>query len=291
LSLSIRVPAKINLWLEVIRKRKDGYHDLSSLMLPVKIYDFLELEFRETMGITLECDDPEVPPDASNLAWRAAEMFLHAVGSKMGLHLRIAKNIPVAAGLGGGSADAAGVLLALNTMHKNCLAMPELESLGQDLGADVPFFLHQRPALATGIGEELYPVTGIPDYPLVLIKPPLRVSTGWVYEHLKLTRRETRIKLQGFVDRPWQLLDVLQNDLESVTMSEYPVLSRMKEWLILNGAIGALMSGSGPTMFGVFRERNQAERTSVLAKRTWEECWVEVAQVRGNSAIPENMYF
>jgi 4-diphosphocytidyl-2-C-methyl-D-erythritol kinase len=285
LSLEVRVPAKINLWLEVIRKREDGYHDLSSLMLPVEICDFLKLESLEREGISLECDEPGVPSDAGNLAWRAAEIFLNTVRSKIGIRLRITKNIPVAAGLGGGSADAAAVLLALNSMHGECLGMSELEYLGRKLGADVPFFLHQCPALATGIGEKLYRVHGVPDYPLVLIKPALSVSTRWVYQSLKLTRGESRINLEHFLDRPWRLPEVMENDLETVTLIKFPVLDRIKEWLLCNGAVGALMSGSGPTVFGVFRERIQAERTAVLAERSWEGCWVAVSQVRGNADI------
>jgi len=278
------VPAKINLWLEVLRKREDGYHELSSLMLPVGIYDFLELESHGGSGISLGCGDPAVPSDKSNLAWQAAEVFLSTVGSEIGMHIRISKNIPVAAGLGGGSADAAAVLLAMNHMYEDRLEMSQLESLAQKLGADVPFFLCQYPALATGIGGDLCQVDGLPDYPLVLVKPPLTVSTRWVYQSLKLTRGQSRIKVQPFLARPWQLREVMENDLESVTLASYPVLGEIKEWLLQNGALGALMSGSGPTVFGVFREKSQADRIGVLAERRWRECWVAVAQVCGNAA-------
>jgi 4-diphosphocytidyl-2-C-methyl-D-erythritol kinase len=285
LGLKVSVPAKINLWLEVIRKRDDGYHELSSLMLPIGIHDDLELEAHKGGGISLECDDLAVPSDARNLAWRAAEVFLNTVGSSIGVHLRITKKIPVAAGLGGGSADAAGVLLALNNLHHNCLTLLQLEFLGRKLGADVPFFLHQRPALATGIGEQLYMVEGLPDYPLVLIKPPLAVSTRWVYESLKLTRGESRINLDSFMNCPWQLQGVIENDLETVTLAEYPLLDQMKAWLLQNGAIAAAMSGSGPTVFGVFREMSQAERLEPLAKRRWGDCWAAATRVCGNAAL------
>jgi 4-diphosphocytidyl-2-C-methyl-D-erythritol kinase len=281
LSPRIKTPAKINLWLEVIRKREDGYHDLSSLMLPVGIYDFLEVEPRERPGIGLECNDPGVPADASNLAWHAAAVFFEAVGSISGIHLHLTKNIPVAAGLGGGSADAAAVLLGLNSLHENCFSLIELGFLAQQLGADVPFFLHRCPALATGIGEKLSFVEGLPDYPLVLIKPPLSVSTRWVYESLKLTRGKSRIKLQSLLDRPWELPEVMENDLESITIQEYPLVNKIKEWLLTNGALGALMSGSGPTVFGVFREPEQARLTAVLAEHQWKECWVAATHVCG----------
>jgi 4-diphosphocytidyl-2-C-methyl-D-erythritol kinase len=285
LLVRISVPAKINLWLEVVRKREDGYHDLSSLMLPVGIYDWLELESCDGSGISLECDEPAIPSDRRNLAWLAAELFLDTVGSQSGVHIRLTKRIPVAAGLGGGSADAAAVLLALNRIHRNSLAMPQLELLGQKLGADVPFFLHQRPVLATGIGEKLRHVDGLPGYPLVLIKPPLSVSTRWVYQSLKLTRGESRIKLHRFMASPWQLDEIMENDLETVTLTRFPVLDRIKEWLLKNGAIGALMSGSGPTVFGVFREMSEAALLEAQAKLRWVGCWVAVAQVRANAAV------
>jgi 4-diphosphocytidyl-2-C-methyl-D-erythritol kinase len=284
LSLRVSVPAKVNLWLEVIRKRDDGYHELSSLMLPIGIYDFLELESHGGSGISLKCDDPGVPSDESNLAWRAAEAFLTTIGSQIGMHIRISKSIPVAAGLGGGSADAAAVLLALNQMVQGRLPMSRLASLAQNLGADVPFFLYQYPALARGIGGDLCQVKGLPDYPLVLVKPPLNVSTRWVYQSLKLTRGESRIKLHTFLAHPWQLCEVMENDLESVTLANYPLLGEIKEWLLQNGALGALMSGSGPTVFGVYGERSEADRIGVVAERKWPGCWVAAAQVCGNAA-------
>ncbi len=285
MTAEVRVPAKINLWLEVIGKRQDGYHDLSSLMLPVGIYDTLVLESFEREGIGLECSHPAVPADASNLAWRAAEAFFNAIGARRGVKVLLKKEIPVAAGLGGGSADAAAVLLALNRMHDNRLAAPQLAGLAHTLGADVPFFLYQRPALATGIGEQLDPVEGLPDYPLVLVKPPLTVSTRWVYQSLKLTRGESRIKLHSLLTSPWQLSKVMENDLETVTLAEYPVLGHIKQWLIDQGAAGALMSGSGPTLFGVFRRSSEAERVGRQAERRWPECWVAVTHTLGRAMM------
>ena len=141
------------------------------------------------------------------------------------------------------------------------------------------------PALATGIGEKLCRVDGLPDYPLVLIKPPVSVSTRWVYQSLKLTRGESRIRLRPFMARPWQLLEVMENDLETVTLTQYPILDHIKEWLLENGAAGALMSGSGPTVFGVFREASQAERIGGLAERRWQQCWVAVTTVLGRATV------
>lgn len=283
--VEVSIPAKINLWLEVIGKREDGYHDLSSLMLPVGIYDTLVLESFEGEGIRLECSHPAVPTGASNLAWRAAETFFDAVGARAGVQILIRKQIPVAAGLGGGSADAAAVLLALNRMYGNGLTTPRLAGLARSLGADVPFFLYQRPALATGIGEQLAPVEGLPDYPLVLVKPPLKVSTRWVYQSLKLTRGESRITLGSLLARPWQLPELMENDLETVTLAKYPALGQIKQWLLDKGAVGALMSGSGPTIFGVFRQSSGAEEIGIQAERRWPECWVAVAQTLGRAVM------
>lgn len=280
----LSVPAKINLWLEVLRKRGDGYHELSSLMLPIDIRDRLEMALRPGGGIHLTCDSPELPVDERNLAWRAAKLFLEAAGVDAGVDIDLRKNIPVGAGLGGGSADAAGVLLGMNRLFDALLAPDRIEGLARALGADVPFFLRQTPALATGIGERLEDVAGLPGYPLLLIKPPFSVSTGWVYQSLKLTRGRSRINLYTFEACPWRLAEVMENDLESVTLREYPLLAELKEWILEQGALGALMSGSGPTVFGVFHQRSLAEKSRALAETVWGDCWTMVADVLGGPA-------
>ena len=268
------VPAKINLWLEVIGKRSDGYHELSSLMLPIGVYDHMELEIGRGGGISLECDAAGIPTDGQNLAWRAAASWLDAAGIERGVHIRLHKNIPSGAGLGGGSADAAAVLLAMNRVFDGSLSVDRLEELAVKLGADVPFFLHQRPALATGIGEKLQWVGGLPRYPLVLVKPPITVSTGWVYKSLKLTRDRSHIKLARILTDPWRLNDAIRNDLEAVTLTEYPIVAEIKNWLLEQDAVAALMSGSGPAVFGIFRDTGQAEGVESLARQKWEQCWV-----------------
>ncbi len=184
---AVTVPGKINLWLEVLSKRPDGYHELSTLMLPVGLFDRLEME-TQAEGIHLECTHPLVPVDERNLARRAAEAFFQRSGWRVGLRIRLEKAIPVGAGMGGGSADAAAVLTFLNGIAPRPLSRIALHELARRLGADVPFFLLRRPALATGIGDRLQTVTGLPQYPLVLIKPPFEVSTAWAYGSLKLTR-------------------------------------------------------------------------------------------------------
>ena len=281
LPLRIDIPAKINLWLEVIRKRSDGYHELSSLMLPVGIYDQVDLELTEEEGIRLACASPGVPSDSGNLAWRAASLFIEEAGYTKGVSVRLDKSIPVGAGMGGGSADAGAVLTGLNRLLPGCVSEYRLHEMAVKLGADVPFFLYCRPALATGIGDCLQPVEGVPRYPLVLIKPPLSVSTRRVYLSLKLTRMESRIKLPSFLARPWDLQNLIENDLESVTLAEYPLLSRIKLWMKEQGALESLMSGSGPTVFGVFRDRSLADGVAALAKRKWRDCWIAATEVLG----------
>ncbi|MGC9965150.1 MAG: 4-(cytidine 5'-diphospho)-2-C-methyl-D-erythritol kinase [Syntrophobacteraceae bacterium] len=274
------VPAKINLWLEVVRKRQDGYHDISSLMLPVSVFDNLRLDVGPGDGtISMTCDRPEIPSDDRNLAWRAAQLYLENSGKKASVHIDLEKHIPSAAGLGGGSSDAGGVLVALNSFFENAISPADLERLALRLGADVPFFLHAKPALATGVGEKLEFADGVPNYPLLLIKPPVIVPTGWVYQNLKLTKAVSKIKLSSLSVHPRQIGEFIENDLESVTIPRYPVIADLKQWLLGHGALAASMSGSGPTVFGIFSSRQAAAATEIIAKRDWPECWVNTAEV------------
>jgi 4-diphosphocytidyl-2-C-methyl-D-erythritol kinase len=282
---SIRVPAKINLWLEVLRKRSDGYHDLSSLMLPIAVYDRIRIEFKPAGPVKAVCRGARLPSGERNLAVRAALRYLEKCGLRSGAEIEIDKDIPVGAGLGGGSADAAGVLLAMNENFDWRLPMEELEGLAAGLGADVPFFLRQRPALASGVGEVLEDVDGAPAYPLLLVKPGMSVSTRWVYESLKLTRGASKIKLNCFKADPWRLDGVIENDLESVTLQEYPAVAGIKSWLRLQGALAALMSGSGPTVFGVFESREQAQVAEAAARERWPDCWVRATRTLTEAEI------
>ncbi len=278
----ISVPAKINLWLEVIRKRQDGYHDISSLMLPISVFDDISIDLRPGGGrISITCDSPEIPSDDRNLAWRAADLYMKSSNWKPGMTIHLEKHIPWGAGLGGGSSDAGGVLVALNSFSENALPMGDLERLALSLGADVPFFLHSRPALATGIGEKLQFADKTPDYPLLLIKPPVTVPTGWVYQSLKLTKGLPRIRLDSLSEYPWQLQHLIENDLESVTVPRFPIIAELKRWLIGQGALGASMSGSGPTVFGIFRTAQAAEDAEIIARKNWPDCWVHTAEVIG----------
>jgi 4-diphosphocytidyl-2-C-methyl-D-erythritol kinase len=278
-SVEVLVPAKINLWLEVVGKRPDGYHELSTLMLPIALYDHLEVTLGGQDEVLLECTHPDVPHDERNLVWCAADRFRRAAGMAHGVRIRLQKNIPVGAGLGGGSADAGVLLALLNELTGRALDSVALIDLARGLGADVAFFLYRRPALATGIGERLEWVDGLPAYPIVLIKPPVMVPTRGIYQRLTLTRQSTLIKIHAFKAQPWDVRRVLENDLESVTIGDFPVILEIKQWLLRNGALGALMSGSGPTVFGIFRTEEQAQGVAERAREVWSESWVQAAKV------------
>ncbi|MCE5335919.1 MAG: 4-(cytidine 5'-diphospho)-2-C-methyl-D-erythritol kinase [Desulfobacteraceae bacterium] len=282
--MKTRVPAKINFWLEVIRKRADGYHDLSSLMLPISVFDDMELRIEPgERSIALSCDRADVPSDARNLAWKAADLFFQASGISAAVRIDLRKSIPSGAGLGGGSSDAGGILTTLNNHFGNPVEEGELKDLARRIGADVPFFLRCRPALATGIGEELEFASGVPSYPLLLLKPPINVATGWVYQNLKLTRTGPQIKLGNFNAHPWGFGDFLVNDLESVTVPAHPIISELKSWLLARGALASSMSGSGPTVFGIFPSGEAAREAEKLAVAVFPDCWVKAAEVIGDA--------
>jgi 4-diphosphocytidyl-2-C-methyl-D-erythritol kinase len=259
--MKILSPAKINLFLQVTGKRPDGYHDLVSLMCCVSLYDEITL----TVGVrktAIQCSHPQVPQNETNFAHRAATLFLETLGNNEGVTIAIEKRIPVAAGLGGGSGNAAGVLLGLNHYYGQPFSREQLAAMGLLLGADVPFFIFQKPALATGIGEKLQSFSGLFPFPVVLVFPGFSVSTGEVYRNLNLGLTKCKKKLRtALVKRHgFNVRRHLCNDLETVTASIYPGIVAVKEQLLNQGALGALMSGSGPTVFGIFSDLKKAQQ-------------------------------
>ncbi|PLX74525.1 MAG: 4-(cytidine 5'-diphospho)-2-C-methyl-D-erythritol kinase [Desulfuromonas sp.] len=253
-----RAPAKINTCLHVLGKRPDGYHELAMLMQPISLYDEVEIACDEGSGIEVICPGVEMPEGADNIAARAAAELLRFAGVEYAVRIRIEKNIPVAAGLGGGSSDAATVLIGLNELLRLDVDRRELMRIGASLGADVPFFIFGGPAWATGIGDRLEKVASMPDLWYVLVNPGVAVSTAWVYGNLRLTSSGDVDKLRRFPETTEEFVRLLHNDLEPVTMSRYPVVGEIKQRLIECGAIGSLMSGSGPTVFGVFTSEEAA---------------------------------
>jgi 4-diphosphocytidyl-2-C-methyl-D-erythritol kinase len=256
--LLLKAPAKINYRLEVLRKRADGYHDLRMVMQRIDLSDEIEIVLRDSPGIDVFCDSETVSGGRENIAWRAADAILSLHGSRVGMDISITKKIPVAAGLGGGSSDAATVLMGLNEMLSLGFSDAKLMEIGVRLGADVPFFIFKKTALAEGIGEKLTPVQGLPQVWLVLVNPNLHVSTAWVYQNLTLTNRKDDYKLPRFCNRIEDICSILTNDLEAVTIGRFPVIKEIKSSLIALGAKGVLMSGSGPTVFAVFASEEEA---------------------------------
>lgn len=254
-------PAKINLLLKVLGKRGDGYHDLYSVMQPVTLYDNITIEAGEGDSIAVECPNSDLPTDSTNLAYKAAELLLERAGLKRRVRISIDKLIPVGAGLGGGSSNAATVLMTLNTLLSAGLEERDLMALGARLGSDVPFFILRGPALATGRGEVLERIR-LPGCHYLLINPGFQVSTAWVYGRLDLTKNLENNTLtysrQAF-EGCSEIKERLYNDLEPVTAARHPEISALKELLKENGASGVLMSGSGPTVFGLFEDRARAE--------------------------------
>lgn len=272
---TVFAPAKVNLCLYVLGKRTDGYHDLAMLMQRVALFDRIEIELVGGGEVTVFCPGLELAAGEQNIVERAAQLFLAHVKMNQGVSITVEKNVPAAAGLGGGSSDAAAVLEALNELLGVGLTCAELMGLGRRLGADVPFFLYKQTAWATGIGDQFKAWPGLPPVWLVLVNPGVVVSTAWVFRNLGLTHPKAIARIPRFPEGASSLVCLLHNDLEVVTCQRHPVITTIKERLVAGGAEGALMTGSGPTVFGVFDEYSRAAQTAQLlaAETGW---WVKV---------------
>jgi len=260
-------PAKLNVRLKVTGRRPDGYHELVSIMAPVSLCDRLDLRIISGNRIEICCRGFSAPSDEKNLVCRAARAFFSKTGTKHGLSIQLTKNIPVSAGLGGGSSDAACVLKFLNRTYGFPLTGEELAGLALCLGADVPFFLVEKPCIARGIGEILEPIENWPELWYLIVMPPIQVSTSWVYGSLNLPPVSSELELtkEAYQDivkclnkRPLFMSRILENDLERITAARFPVIEHIKNVLTEAGADGALMSGSGPSVFGVFQSKHKA---------------------------------
>ena len=260
-------PAKINLFLRVLRKRADGYHDIVSLMQKITLYDEL-IFFPRPKGIVLNCPGSDLPTSEDNLVFRAAQSIFAYANYSSGVEIKLTKKIPLAAGLGGGSSDAATTLIALNKMCSLNLKKNELIKLGATIGADVPFFIFGNNALASGIGDKLKALQDLPKINLILIKPRFELSTKMVYENLnlRLTRGKNNYSIPRFL-KMGDIIRELHNDLESVSLEMHPELADLKKILLRHGALGALMSGSGPTVFGIFRDGKEAKKILEVIKK------------------------
>jgi 4-diphosphocytidyl-2-C-methyl-D-erythritol kinase len=257
--MRILSPAKINLFLKITGKRPDGYHNLVSLMCCVGLYDTVSLTFgvKET---SVSCCHPDVSEDETNLAFAAASLFLNTLSINQGVKISIEKKIPVAAGLGGGSSNAAAVFLGLNRHYGYPFSQAKLISMGLSIGADVPFFIFRKPAIVSGIGDKLKAYQELESFKILLVFPGFSISTAKVYKNLNLGLTKCKKKLRSFLLNK-QSFDPgchLCNDLETTAASMYPGIFTVKEALLRHGALGALMSGSGSTVFGLFHDSDKA---------------------------------
>lgn len=264
-SITVRAYAKINLGLDVIRKRPDGYHDVSMIMQTVNLHDTINIKKTKFQSVTVRSNLYYLPTDQRNLVYKAVELFRKSYPIRCGLNIFLNKRIPVAAGLAGGSTDAAATLKALNTMFKTGLSLEELMALGVKLGADVPYCLLMGTALSEGIGEILKPLTPMPDCSILLVKPDISISTKNVYENLHLNNETRHPNISAMLEalqekNIYKLAPYMENILESVTIKEYPIIEDIKAMMKDKEAITSLMSGSGPTVFGIFDNQCKAEK-------------------------------
>lgn len=263
--LKLKAMAKINLGLDVLRKREDGYHELRMIMQSIYLYDQIELRRRKQPGIQVEVNLSYLPVGEDNLVYRAAKLLMDEFSIKEGVHIRLQKYIPVAAGLAGGSSDAAAVLVGMNRMFALKLSQEELMKRGVKIGADVPYCIMRGTALAEGIGEKLTRLPNTPEMHVLLAKPPVHVSTPFVYGNLKVNELEYHPDIDGQIQAIrdgdlYTMAEKMGNVLETVTIPAYPVIQDIKDCMMQQGAVNAMMSGSGPTVFGLFDDQQKAQK-------------------------------
>lgn len=282
-------PCKVNLLLNILGQRPDGFHELETIMQPVNLCDRLQFT-REGSALQLTCSEPTLPTDSTNLVHRAASVFLQEVGIRDGVRIHLEKKIPMAAGLGGGSGNAATTLLALNELFGSPLTPAQLDAIAASLGSDIPFFLQDKPALAIGRGEKVTPLAPFPALrgaAFLLIHPGFGIATAWAYKELA----RFPAALNGQPGRAEKLVSLLNtadlavagaefyNSLEAPALDKYPLLALYQEFLHANGAAVALMSGSGSTTFAIVRSEADAHHLEQQVQDRFGPCWTAVVPV------------
>lgn len=289
--ISINAMAKINLGLDVLRRRENGYHDVKMIMQTVNIYDTLDFVKTQEPKIVVKTDTMELPTDENNLIYKAAKLLFDKCEVTEGVEITLTKRIPIAAGMAGGSTDAAAALVGINQLFDLGLTTEELKEIGVKIGADVPYCIEGGTALSEGIGEILTKLPDAPDCFVVVAKPEISVSTKYVYENLHANELKYHPDIDGMVEaiREGNLDGVCQrmeNVLETVTETKYPVISKIKKLLKDAGAENSLMSGSGPTVFAIFKEEEAAEKAlervvnSGLAKQSFVTVFAKKTQIQ-----------
>lgn len=265
--IKLKALGKINLGLDVLGRRPNGYHDVRMVMQTVYLYDQILLEKTDKEGISLKTNLFYLPVNENNLAYRAAKMLIDEFAIKEGVHISLEKHIPVAAGMAGGSSNAAAVLYGMNRLFQLGLTNQELMERGVKLGADVPYCIMRGTVLAEGIGEELTPLPAMPKCHVLLAKPPISVSTQKVYEKLDAQEVTKHPDIDGILlglqtGDLKKITSSMGNVLENVTITEYPQIERIKDVMKEEGALNAMMSGSGPTVFGIYDDKILARRAA-----------------------------
>lgn len=270
-TLKLNAYAKINLGLDVVRKREDGYHEVRMIMQTINMYDKLTMTLLEEDKIVLKTNLSFLPNDENNLVYKAVKLIKDKHDLKSGVSIDLEKHIPVAAGMAGGSSDCAAALVGMNQLFDLKLSQKTLMEYGVTLGADVPYCVLRGTALSEGIGEVLTPLPPVPQCHVLIAKPPVRVSTKFVYENLKLGTLEKHPDIDGMVEAIKAgslsgIADRLENVLETVTIPAYPEIGALKQIMSDCGALNSLMSGSGPTVFGLFEKEEDAQKAYELCK-------------------------
>lgn len=270
--MKLRAMAKINLGLDVVRRREDGYHEVRMIMQTIRMYDSIELEMTEEPGIQVTTNLRYLPVNEDNLVYKAAKLLMEEAGVDKGVKIRLDKFIPVAAGMAGGSSDAAAVMVGVNRLFHLGLSKRALMERGVKIGADVPYCILRGTALAEGIGEKLTPLKKAPDCYVLIAKPPISVSTKFVYENLHLDTLKSHPDIDGIraaieAGDLQGMVDKMGNVLETVTIPAYPQIGKIRQCMLEQGALGAMMSGSGPTVFGLFDDKKQAEAARNVLKK------------------------
>ena len=284
---TVKANAKINLTLDILNKRADGYHEVAMVMQAVGLFDTIHLT-QAAAGIALRLDTRELPADEKNLAFRAARVFLDAYHISDGVRIEIEKRIPIAAGLAGGSTDAAGVLRGLNALFAVGATADDLAALGARLGSDVPFCVYGGTMAAAGRGEILTLLPTVTKAWAVLAKPPVAVSTAWAYDAFDREKPPSALRTAAMIDAVKsgdleRIAAGLSNDLERVTQKAHPVIGEYKRILRENGALNSLMTGSGPTVYALAKTEREAERAAETIRGTHSEAEVFVVPLEGTN--------
>lgn len=271
--MELKALGKINLGLDVLGRRENGYHDVRMVMQTLYLYDRITIEKTEKPGIELSTNLFYLPVNENNLAYRAADLLMQEFGVEEGVKITLEKHIPVAAGMAGGSSNAAAVLYGINRMFSLGLSQEELMDRGVKLGADVPYCIMRGTVLAEGIGEILTPLPAMPRCTVLVAKPPISVSTKLVYEKLDAHEIEDHPDIDGVLEGLERqdlkkIASSMGNVLERVTVEEYPVIEKIKEMMKENGALNAMMSGSGPTVFGLYSDKRMAKEAAQKIKES-----------------------